>query len=294
MTNKHTICDDCRIKKLAGEDERSFEQRQKIAIKFCGVKFRLLILSGKGGVGKSFVSANLAWTIAEKGYKVGLVDVDIHGPSIPKILGLEGREVEIKNDEIVPIRYSDNLEVMSIGFFLKGKEESVIWRGPMKMGAIRQFLGDVKWGDLDFVVIDSPPGTGDEPLSVAQLLFGPRGSIVVTTPQDLAVGNVARSVTFSRMVGMVPIGTIENMRYLTCPHCGKKIDLFPGEGASFLYRQMGVPLLGSIPFKPEISKMADDGIVAVKKDKGIASIFSEIANKVIEFAEKLNRAKRSK
>jgi len=294
MPDKHTICDDCRIKKLAGEDERSFEQRQRIATKFCRVKFRLLILSGKGGVGKSFVSANLAWTIAEKGYKVGLVDVDIHGPSIPKIMGLEGREIVIENDEILPIKYSDNLEVMSIAFFLKGKEESVIWRGPMKMGAIRQFLGEVAWGGLDFIVIDSPPGTGDEPLSVAQLLFGPRGSIVVTTPQDLAVGNVARSVTFSRMVGMQVLGAVENMRYLTCPHCSKKIDLFPGEGASVLYREMGVPLIGQLPFKSEITVMADKGILAVREDPDIARVFSDIADKVIEFQKRLNIARESK
>ena len=294
MTEEHKICDDCRIKKLKGEDERSFEQRQRIAVKFCRVKFRLLVLSGKGGVGKSFVSANLAYTLSEKGFRVGLVDVDIHGPSIPKILGLEGSEVVIENDEIVPIRYSDNLEVMSIGFFLKGKEESVIWRGPMKMGAIRQFLGDVAWGDLDFIVVDSPPGTGDEPLSIAQLLFGPRGSIVVTTPQELAVGNVARSVTFSRMVGMQVLGAIENMRYLTCPHCGKKIDLFPGEGASVLYREMGVALLGLIPFKPEISTMADKGVLVVRENPEISKIFSDIADKVIDFQEKLNKARKSK
>ncbi|OQX90984.1 MAG: hypothetical protein B6D57_01420 [Candidatus Coatesbacteria bacterium 4484_99] len=281
------------VKRFKGEDDRSYEQRKRIVDKFAGVKLRLLVLSGKGGVGKSFVATNLAFTLSQMDYRVGLVDVDIHGPSIPKLMGLEGVKIEIRDNQIMPVRYTDGLEVISIGFFMKG-DDSVIWRGPMKAGAIRQFLGDVAWGDIDMLVVDSPPGTGDEPLSVAQLLLGARGSIVVTTPQDLSVGNVGRSVTFSRTVGMPVIGAVENMSYMTCPHCGERIELFPGRGADTLYKEMGVPVIGRLPFKPEVVALADEGKLAVRDDDEFKNAFDGIAEKVIEYQRKIEGVRKKR
>jgi ATP-binding protein involved in chromosome partitioning len=241
------------------ESEQEFDDRRELERRMCQIGMKLLVMSGKGGVGKSTVAANLAASLAAAGKTVGLLDVDIHGPSIPKLLGLEGEQLVPRGHGIAPVEIGGNLKVMSIGFLLPGTAEAVIWRGPMKYGVIRQFLKDVDWGPLDYLVIDAPPGTGDEPLSVAQLIGHPAGAILVTTPQDLAVADVRRSVSFCEKVSLPVVGIIENMSGLICPHCHGGIPLFKTGGGQALAREMKVPFLGSILIDPQIVQCGDRG-----------------------------------
>jgi Mrp family chromosome partitioning ATPase len=223
------------------------------------IRHRLIVLSGKGGVGKSTVAANLALALAQAGHTVGLLDVDIHGPSIPKLLGLEGADVENDGAGLFPVSFQPNLKVMSMGFLMENAESAVVWRGPMKHSLIRQFLRDVNWGPLDFLVVDSPPGTGDEPLSVIQLVGQPASAIVVTTPQDVAVTDVRRSITFCRKLGLSVAGVIENMSGFVCPHCGKTTDPFKSGGGEALAHEMNVPFLGRVPLDPTVVRSGDGG-----------------------------------
>jgi len=220
---------------------------------------KILVLSGKGGVGKSTVAANLAISLAQAGKTVGLLDVDVHGPSIPKLMGLEGRSPRSDGRELKAVEVAENLKVMSIGFLLDSGADAVIWRGPMKYNVIRQFLKDVAWGRLDYLVIDSPPGTGDEPLAVAQLVGKPASALIVTTPQDLAVADVRRSISFCKALDLPVLGVIENMSGLVCPHCGRQVDLFKVGGGEKLAVEMGVPFLGRIPLDPQIVASGDTG-----------------------------------
>ncbi len=224
------------------------------------IKHKLVVLSGKGGVGKSTVAVNLAVSLAAKGLKVGLLDVDIHGPSVPKMLGLDGVMAMGGGEKtIYPVKYSDNLIVMSIGFLMADADEAVVWRGPLKYGIIKQFLSDVVWGDLDYLIVDSPPGTGDEPLSVCQLIPDPDGAVIVTTPQDVALADVRKSITFCHQLKMNVIGVIENMSGFVCPHCNTVTDIFKSGGGESMAENMGVPFLGSIPIEPEIVHSGDSG-----------------------------------
>jgi len=221
---------------------------------------KILVLSGKGGVGKSTVAANLAISLAQAGKKVGLLDVDLHGPSIPKLLGLDGQRLgPDATGGLSPIHVSENLSVVSVGLLLDSAKDAVIWRGPMKYNVIRQFLKDVEWGRLDYLVIDSPPGTGDEPLAVAQLVGKGTWAVVVTTPQDVAIADVRRSVSFCKALNLRVAGIIENMSGLVCPHCGKEVDLFKVGGGERLAGEMGVPFLGRIPLDPQIVDSGDAG-----------------------------------
>ena len=220
---------------------------------------KLLVLSGKGGVGKSTVAANLAVALAQAGKKAGLLDVDVHGPSIPKLLGLEGHQIVGSADGMLPVRMSTNLAVMSIGFLVGDERTPVIWRGPMKHGVIRQFLKDVAWGELDYLVVDSPPGTGDEPMSAAQLVGAPAGAVIVTTPQDVAVADVRRCISFCNSLSLPVVAIVENMSGYVCPKCGEKIDLFKTGGGRSLAEETNVPFLGSIPVDPAIVIAGDAG-----------------------------------
>lgn len=235
-------------------DEQMLQARMKT------IRRKLLVLSGKGGVGKSTVAANLAASLALAGKAVGLLDVDVHGPSIPKLLGLEGRQIGASGEDLSPVRVSDNLAVMSIGFLLPSGNEPVIWRGPRKFHLIRQFLTNVAWGNLDVLVVDSPPGTGDEPLSVAQLVGSPAEAVIVTTPQDLAVADVRRCVSFCNSLSLPVAGVVENMSGFACPSCGQQIDLFKKGGGKALADEMSVPFLGAIPIDPAIVTSGDAGI----------------------------------
>ncbi len=247
------------------ESEQEFHERQVLTQRMCRIRHKLLVMSGKGGVGKSTVAANLAISLAAAGHEVGLLDVDIHGPSIPQLMGLDGGRLLTHGEELVPVQAAPNLKVISIGFLLASSRDAVIWRGPMKYGVIRQFLKDVAWGPLDYLIIDSPPGTGDEPLSVAQLVGRPAGAILVTTPQELAVADVRRSVSFCERVALPVVGIIENLSGLACPHCGGQIELFKTGGGAMLAREMGVPFLGRIPIDPQIVASGDDGRPYVKR-----------------------------
>jgi ATP-binding protein involved in chromosome partitioning len=230
---------------------------QKVDI---SVKNVVLVLSGKGGVGKSTVAANLALAFSNRGYRTGLLDLDIHGPDIPKMLGIEEAHLtSYDKQHIEPVHVTGTLGVVSMAFLLPEKDTPVIWRGPMKMGAIRQFLGDVHWGDLDYLVVDLPPGTGDEALTIAQLAPNIAGVVVVTTPQEVAILDISKAVRFVQQIGLPVIGIVENMSGLVCPHCGKDIDLFGSGGGERAARDLGVPYLGSIPLDPEMRKAADEG-----------------------------------
>ncbi len=244
---------------------------------------KLLVLSGKGGVGKSTVAANLAVSLASAGKAVGLLDIDIHGPSIPKLLGLEGHQILGSEDGIPPVRMNDNLAVMSIGFLVGDDKTPVIWRGPRKYHAIRQFLQDVDWGSLDYLVVDSPPGTGDEPMSVAQLVGAPAGAVIVTTPQDVAIADVRRCVSFCHSLSLPVVGIIENMSGYTCPKCGEKIDLFKTGGGKALAEEMKVPFLGNIPIDPQIVTAGDAGqsFVDTQRQTSAGQAFAGIVQSIL-------------
>lgn len=247
-------------RKLPSKEEIE-EIREKLALQdnISHIKHKIVVLSGKGGVGKSTVATNIAVALSLKNQKVGLMDVDIHGPSIPKMLGLEGNELRGTETGLAPIVYSDNLRVMSIGFILRTQNDAVIWRAPLKHKLIRDFLTDVKWGELDYLIIDSPPGTGDEPLSVAQLLGDADGALIVTTPQDVALIDVRKAITFCRQVKLPVLGVVENMSGFVCPHCGKTVDIFKSGGGEAMASDMGVPFLGRIPLEPKIVDAGDSG-----------------------------------
>jgi len=247
------------------------------------IRHKLLVLSGKGGVGKSTVAVNLAAALARAGKQVGLLDVDIHGPSVPKLMGVEDHAIQMVGEQIFPARVNERLAVMSIGFLIPSNRDPVIWRGPMKHGAIRQFLKDVTWGKLDYLVVDSPPGTGDEPLSVAKMVGSSAGAIVVTTPQDVAIADVRRCVGFCRTLSLPVIGIVENMSGLVCPKCGERIDLFKRGGGKALALEMDVPFLGQIPIDPEIVMMGDAGIPFLREGprSPAAAAFSEVVDTIL-------------
>ncbi len=223
------------------------------------VKHVIMVLSGKGGVGKSTVSVNLAYALAAHGRKVGLLDLDMHGPNVPKMLGIEDHKLAMMDNKIEPVHVTGNLSVISMAFLLQDTSTPVIWRGPMKMAAIQQFLADVNWDSLDFLVVDLPPGTGDEALTIAQLAPNVRGAVIVTTPQDVATLDARKSVKFIEKLGLPVIGIIENMSGMLCPHCGEQIDLFGKGGGSKIATELNVPFLGEIPLDIEMRKAGDEG-----------------------------------
>jgi ATP-binding protein involved in chromosome partitioning len=223
------------------------------------VKHVILVLSGKGGVGKSTVSVNLAFAIANHGKNVGLLDLDFHGPNIPKMLGIEDQRPAVLADTIEPVHVTGNLAVMSMAFLLPDTSTPVIWRGPMKMGAIQQFLAEVNWGALDYLVVDLPPGTGDEALTIAQLAPNVKGAVIVTTPQDVAVMDAVKAAKFIEKLELPVIGIIENMSGMICPRCKETIDLFSTGGGKKAAKDLGVPFLGAIPLDPEMVKAGDEG-----------------------------------
>jgi Mrp family chromosome partitioning ATPase len=269
------------------------EMREKLVLQdnMGRIKHKVVVLSGKGGVGKSTVATNIAVALSLKGQKVGLMDVDIHGPSIPKMLGLEGNSLRGTETGLAPIVYSNNLRVMSIGFILKTQNDAVIWRAPLKHKLIKDFLTDVQWGDLDFLIIDSPPGTGDEPLSVVQLLEDADGAVIVTTPQDVALIDVRKAITFCRQVKLPILGVVENMSGFVCPHCGKTVNIFKTGGGESMASDMEVPFLGRIPLEPEIVDAGDSGkpYLEYNRESETAKAF----NSVIEPLLRMNPQQKS-
>jgi len=222
------------------------------------IHHKIIVLSGKGGVGKSTVAVNMAVALSDAGKRVGLLDADIHGPSLPVLLGLEGTEVHSDGERLIPLFWRD-VKVMSMGFLLKKRDDAVIWRGPLKMGVLKQFLKDVDWGELDFLLVDSPPGTGDEPLSICQLISDLDGALVVTTPQEVAASDVRKSIRFCQQVGVPVLGIVENMSGFQCPHCGKVTHIFRTGGGEAMAQEYGVPFLGRIPLDPAVGEACEEG-----------------------------------
>ena len=277
-------CDTCKetdcsaSKRDKSESEEEFEDRRKLQSRLCRIRHKIVVLSGKGGVGKSTVAVNLATALMMSGKRVGLLDVDIHGPSIPTMLGLERERIQGNEDGLLPIDIG-GLKVMSLGFLLKNQDDAVIWRGPMKMGVIKQFLKDVAWGDLDYLIIDSPPGTGDEPLSVCQLIGTLDGAVIVTTPQKVAAVDVRKSITFCRRLQVPVLGVVENMSGFVCPKCGEVTQILPPGGGKRIAKDMNVPFLGSIPMDPKIAEAGDSGRAWFSQDP--TSPMARVMNEII-------------
>ena len=242
----------------------------------------IVVLSGKGGVGKSTVSANLAAGLAMGGLRTGLLDVDVHGPSIPRLLKLTGFRPEMSPQGMLPVDWHWNLGVMSIGFLLPGKDDAVIWRGPAKAGVIEQLAKQVAWGERDVLVVDCPPGTGDEPLSVCQLIPELDGAVIVTTPQKVAAADVRKSINFCHEVGVTVLGVIENMSGFACPKCGEVTPILRAGGGRVMAEQMNVPFLGSIPIDPLIAESGDEGKAFVESaaSSPAAGAFREIVREL--------------
>jgi len=260
------------------------ELDKKIEENLKNIKHKIAILSGKGGVGKTTVAVNLAYALATKGYETGLLDADIHGPNVPKMLGIEHETIYGDKEGMEPIKASPHLKVISLAFMLN-EDAPVIWRGPLKMTAIKQFIGDVKWGKLDFLVVDLPPGTGDEALSIAQLLKE-SNAIIVTTPQDVALLDSRRAVNFALRLNMNVLGIIENMSGFRCPHCGKEINLFKIGGGEHAAKEMGVDFLGRIPVDEKIVIGGDAGIPFIREEGKAKEAFMKIVDKIIGKLEK--------
>ena len=262
------------------QDQHELQDRE-IKERLTRIKNKILVMSGKGGVGKSSIAAYLSVALAKKGKRVGLMDVDLHGPSIPRLLGLKGGiEPGFRNGKAGPVRYLPNMQVISIEPLMgENKDAATIWRGPLKIGVIRQFISDIEWMDLDYMVIDSPPGTGDEPLTVAQTIPGAK-ALIVTTPQEISLADVRKSINFCRQVNMEILGLIENMSGMTCPHCGEMIELFGVRGGMLTAKREGLRLLGTLPLEPEVVQGGDSGSLAAFDNNELA--FTQEFNKIVD------------
>lgn len=247
------------------------------------IKHKLMIMSGKGGVGKSSIAANIAVALSNRGLKTGLMDVDLHGPSIGTIMGLSGLLNVVDGKFAQPKTFSENLRVVSMASLMEDENQAIIWRGPAKIGAIRQFIADVKWDNLDYLIIDSPPGTGDEPLTVAQNIPTAK-AVIVTTPQEVSLADVRKSINFCKQVNMEVLGLIENMGTFACPHCGGPVDLFKKDGGRATAERMSIPFLGTIPFYQDMVKACDNGrpVMSNKGNSEFHKAFQQIIQKIIE------------
>jgi ATP-binding protein involved in chromosome partitioning len=281
-------CDPKSCATCPSKEKEKLSREELIQCKLMQIKHKLIVMSGKGGVGKSSVAVYLALALAQKGYRVGLMDIDLHGPSIPKMLGLHGILNITADEQIIPHEYRPDLKVVSIESMLEDTDSAVIWRGPLKHGVIQQFLADCKWDDLDFLVIDCPPGTGDEPLSIARLIPDAM-AVIVTTPQEVALADVRKSINFCRKVDLEIAGLLENMAGLYCPHCKEFIPIFRIGGGWKTSEIMKVPFLGSLPFDPEVVEGGDRGRPVLEDEKE-----TPFKKAVHEFAEAiLGRLKQS-
>jgi Mrp family chromosome partitioning ATPase len=232
------------------------------------IKNKILVMSGKGGVGKSTVAVNLALGLANRGYKVGLMDVDLHGPDICRMLNLKGslEAPDNPNDLVPPLVYNDNIKVVSLEYMMQDRDEAIIWRGPLKIQAIRQFVSDMDWGELDYLIVDAPPGTGDEPLSIAQTIPNVQ-AVVVTTPQAVALADVRKSINFCKTVEMPVVGVVENMSGFICPHCEETVDIFSSGGGEKTARDFDLAFLGKVPMDPRVVVAGDTGVPYLSSDE---------------------------
>jgi ATP-binding protein involved in chromosome partitioning len=268
--------------------EQRNQQMELIKKRMSRVKHKIAVISGKGGVGKSLVTVNLATALAvnDKDRKVAILDADLTGPCVPKMMGLKGQRLDVGPVGIAPVTGPEGVGVVSMDFLLPTDDSPVIWRGPLKMGAIRQFLGEVAWGPLDYLLVDLPPGTGDESLSILQLLPEMDGVIIVTIPSEVSQAVVKKAVTFARKMEVPVFGVIENMAGLVCPHCGETINVFSEGGGARVAEEMGVELLGSIPIDPRVSTDSDEGTPFILRHpdapaaKSFMALVEKIENKV--------------
>jgi len=264
--------------------EQRNQQMELIKKRMSRVKHKIAVISGKGGVGKSLVTVNLATALAVniKERRVAILDADLTGPCVPKMMGLKGQRLDVGPVGIAPVTGPEGVGVVSMDFLLPTDDSPVIWRGPLKMGAIRQFLGEVAWGPLDYLLVDLPPGTGDESLSILQLLPEMDGVIIVTIPSEVSQAVVKKAVTFARKMGVPVFGIIENMAGLVCPHCGETINVFSEGGGARIAEEMGVELLGSIPIDPRISMDSDEGTPFILRhpDSPAAKSFMDLVEKI--------------
>ena len=243
-------------------NSQSNEQKQQdenLKKRMRSIKNKILVMSGKGGVGKTTVAVNLSLGLAAEGYKVGILDTDLHGPNIAKMLGIGNKKIYSTDKGLEPVEVCENLSAISLALAGYEDDTPIIWRGPLKIGAIKQFLADVSWGELDYLIIDSPPGTGDEPLSICQLIPELKGSIIVTTPQSVSVLDSRKSINFSKKLNIPILGVIENMSGFCCPDCGKEILLFGKGGGEKTAAEMSVNFLGEIPFDQGVMEAGDSG-----------------------------------
>jgi ATP-binding protein involved in chromosome partitioning len=251
------------------------------------IKNKILVMSGKGGVGKSTVAVNLAIGLSNLGHKVGLMDVDLHGPDVCRMLNLTGSlQPSDDKDALVPtLKYNDNLKVVSLEYMMQDRDEAIIWRGPLKIQAIRQFVADMAWGDLDYLVIDAPPGTGDEPLSISQTIKDVQ-ALVVTTPQAIALADVRKSINFCKTVNMPILGVVENMSGYICPHCEEKVDIFSSGGGEQIARDFDLPFLGRVPMDPRVVIAGDTGKPYLSSDedtlatKAFSTVVAAVSNRL--------------
>ncbi len=264
------------------------KQNREIAATLRHIKNKILVMSGKGGVGKSSVAAYLSVALAKKSFRVGLMDVDLHGPSIPRILGLEGNlEFGSQEGKMLPVNYMPNLEVISIETLMgENKDAATIWRGPLKIGAIKQFISDIEWADLDYLLIDSPPGTGDEPLTVAQTIPDAK-ALIVTTPQEVSLADVRKSINFCRQVKMEILGLVENMSGLKCPYCGKKIDVFKKSGGETTALKENLRLLATLPIELEVVTKGDAGDISLlaNNELAITREFNKMVDEIVKLTQ---------
>lgn len=262
----------------------------KIRERMSAIAHKIVVLSGKGGVGKTTVATGIAKTLAEQGKKVGILDTDIHGPNVALMLGLEGFMLGGEEGNVEPLVSEDGIKVVSMANLLPDPNTPIIWRGPAKLGAIRQLLADVNWGNLDFLIVDSPPGTGDEPLTVAQTIPAIDGAVIVTTPQNVALLDCRKCINFARQLKVPILGVIENMSVLKCPHCGNNIELFRSGGGMKVTKQMKTPFLGSIPMEPSAVVDADMGRLFSANSGQIKKAFGEVVKNIIEQLKEMSKA----
>lgn len=246
----------------------------------------LVVMSGKGGVGKSTVAANLAVELSSRGFQVGLVDADMHGPDIPQMLGLiDDKPLVGPNNKITPVKYSNSLRVISIEYFLPSRDTPVIWRGALKHKMIQQFIKDIEWGELDFLIFDLPPGTGDEPLSIVQIIPKITGFIIVGTPQEVAMIDVKKAINFAKQLNTPVLGFVENMSGFVCPHCGKITDIFKKGTGEKVSKDFGINFLGSIPIEESVVEDGDDGtpMVLSHPESNSSRNFKKVVDNVLNY-----------
>jgi Mrp family chromosome partitioning ATPase len=265
------------------------EQLRAVSMRMGKIKHKIMVASGKGGVGKSTVTVNLARALQSRGYRVGVLDADITGPSIAKLLGVETSRLAGGPAGIEPVD-SKGLKVISMAFALSGTDSAVVWRGPMKMAAIKQFMSDVNWGSLDFLLIDLPPGTSDEPLSVVQLLPDLSGAVIVTTPQEVALLDSRKAVNMVKSMKVPLLGIVENMSGLRCPHCGEILAIFKTGGGKRAAEELKVPFLGAVPLDPEVAPLGDIGVAFVEKETVAMDSFEKVVDRILEELEKRQKA----